>query len=127
MNLNLFLQYFKEIKVNPTKLQTQLLSRLDFSKIYGAPHPMLNRYIKGLPRFYANAIESIKSHLDDFWCYMESLGAEDGDVYMRTLSESLGGNASFWLYQLAPGSITSYDMFTNLLREEWGKDNDEYI
>ena len=79
------------------------------------------RYIERLPRFYAIAIESIECHLDAFLCYMESLGAEDEDVYMEALGESLEGNANFWLYTLAPGSITGYDMFTKLLREEWGK------
>ena len=52
---------------------------------------------------------------------MEAYGAEHEDVYMRALGESLGGNAIFWLYTLAPGSITGYNMFTEILREEWGK------
>ena len=52
---------------------------------------------------------------------MESLGTEHEDVYMRSLYEYLGGNTDFWLYTLAPGSITGYDMFTDLLRKEWGK------
>ena len=51
---------------------------------------------------------------------MESLGTEHEDVYMRALCESLGANVNFWLYMLAPGSITGYDMFTKLLRDEWG-------
>ena len=58
---------------------------------------------------------------------MESPGAEHEYVYMRALVESLGDNADFWLYTLAPESITGYDMFTNLLRKEWGKNNDESI
>ena len=82
---------------------------------------MHKRYSERLPHFFANSIESIESHLDDFWCYMESLGAEHEDVYMRALGESLGGNADFWLYMLAPRSITGYDMFIDLLRKEWGK------
>ena len=48
---------------------------------------------------------------------MEAYGAEHEDVYMRALGESLGGNANFWLYTLAPGSIIGYVMFTKLLRE----------
>ena len=102
MNSNLFLQYFKEVKENPIKLKKQLLSRFDFSQVYEAPHPMPKRYSEGLPRFFANFVESIESHLDAFWCYMESLGAEHEDVYMRALGESLGGNANFLLYTLAP-------------------------
>ena len=46
---------------------------------------------------------------------------------MRALCESLGGNIDFWLYTLAPGSIVGYDMFTKLLREEWGNKIDESI
>ena len=59
------------------------------------------------------------------WCYMESMGADHEDVYMRALCESLGGNADYWLYTLAPGSIIGYDMFTDLLRKEWGESIDE--
>ena len=86
---------------------------------------MPKKYSKGLPRFFANSIVSIESHLDDFWRYMESLGVENKNVYMRALFESLGGNVDFWLYTLVPGSITGYNMFTKLLREEWGKKSDE--
>ena len=127
MNSNLFLQYFKEVKENPIKLKKQLLSRFDFSQVYEAPHPMPKTYSEGLPRFFANSIESIKSHVDAFWCYMESLGTEHEDVYMQALGESFRGNANFWLYTLALGSITRYDMFTDLLREEWGKSIDKSI
>ena len=95
MNSNLFVQFFNEIKENLTRLKRQLVSRLDFSEIYEAPHPMPKRYIKGLPHFFANSIESIESHLDVFWCYMESLGVEHEDVYMRALCEYLGGNVEF--------------------------------
>ena len=84
-------------------------------------------YNEGLPRLIANSIESIEIHLDSFWCYMESLGTEHEDVYMRALGESLGGNDNFWLYTLAPGSITGYDMFTKLSREEWVKNIDKSI
>ena len=96
MNSNLFVQFFNEIKENPTKLKRKLLTRLDFFEIYEAPHPMPKRYSDRLPRFFANSAESIESHLDA-WCYMESLGVEHEDVYMRALCESLGGNANFWL------------------------------
>ena len=58
---------------------------------------------------------------------MEAYRAEDEDVYMQALGESLEGNANFWLYMLAPGSITGNNMFTKLLREEWGKKIDEFI
>ena len=64
MNLNLFLQYFKEIKENPTNPKKQLLSHFDFSQVYGAPHPMPKGYNEGLPRFYVNPIKSIEKHLD---------------------------------------------------------------
>ena len=88
---------------------------------------MPKTYSEGLPRFIANSIKSIEIHLDAFWCYIESLGAEHEDVYMRALFESLGGNADYWLYTLALVSITGYDMFTDLLRKEWGTSIDESI
>ena len=58
---------------------------------------------------------------------MKAYRVEDEDVYMRALGKSLEGNVIFWLYTLAPGSITGYDMFTKLLRDEWGKNIDESI
>ena len=66
-------------------------------------------------------------HSDACWCYMESLGAEHEDIYMRALCESLGCNVDFWLYTLAPRFITKYDMFTDLLIKEWGKSIDKSI
>ena len=117
-------------KVNPIRYPTQINravrkrakpSPFDFSEIPGAPHPMPKGYSEGLPRLYANAIESIEKILDVVSYYMEAYRAEDEDVYMQALGESLEGNANFWLYTLAPRSITGYDMFTKLLRDEWGK------
>ena len=119
---------------NPIRYPTQINravrkqakpSPFDFPEIPGAPRPMPKGYSEGFPRYYANAIESIEKHLDSIWYYMEAYGAEHEDVYMRALGESLGGNANFWLYTLAPESITRYDMFTELLRKEWGKIVDE--
>ena len=46
---------------------------------------------------------------------MGSQGAKDEDVYMRALGASLDGDAKLWLDHLEPGSITGYDMFTDLL------------
>ena len=91
---------------NPIRYPTQITravrkkakpSPFDFSEILGAPHPMPKGYSEGLPRFYVNAIESIEKHLDAVWYYMEAYGAEDEDVYMRALCESLGGNVDYWL------------------------------
>ena len=112
-------------KIQPS-LKANYISS-DFSEIYEAPHPMPKRYSEGLPCFFVNPVESIESHWDDFWCYMESLGAEHDDVYMQALGESLGGNADFWLYTLASGSITGYYMLTDLLRKECGKSIEKSI
>ena len=87
MNSNLFLQYFKEIKENPTKLKKQLLSCFDFSQVHEAPHPMPKRYSEGLPCFFANSIKSIEIHLDAFWCYIESLGTKHEYVCMESIGD----------------------------------------
>ena len=89
MNLNLFLQYFKEIKENPTKLKKQLLFRLDFFEIDGAPHTMLNDYIKDIHHFSRSDYVSIEVFLDVFGWYMETKGVEDEDIFMRALGASL--------------------------------------
>ena len=53
---------------------------------------------------------------------MESWGAKDEDVYMHALGASLDGDATLWFNHLEAGSITRYDMFIDLLIEEWGVD-----
>ena len=86
---------------------------------------MPNNYTRRLPQFSGNNDISIESHLDILWDYMESRGAYNEDVYMRALGESLQGDVQLWFDHLAPGSITGYDMFINLLKEEWGENIDE--
>ena len=81
---------------------------------------MPNDYIKRLRRFFGN--NPIEGYLDIFWLYMESWGAKDEDVYMRAFAASLDEDAKLWFDHLEPGSITGYDMFTDLLIEEWGVD-----
>ena len=52
-------------------------------------------------------------------------GADDEDVYMWALGESLDGDSCLWFNHLMPISVTSYDMFTDLLKKEWGENIDE--
>ena len=59
------------------------------------------------------------------WDHMEVRGADDEDVYMQALGESLDGDARLWFDHLAPRSVTSYDMFTDLLKKERGENIDE--
>ena len=61
----------------------------DFSEIPRAPHPMPNDYTRRLPQFNGNKDISIESHLDILWDYMEIRGADNEDVYMRALGESV--------------------------------------
>ena len=56
---------------------------------------------------------------------MEVRGADDEDVYMWDLGESLNGDARLWFDHLAPGSVIGYDMFTDLLKNEWCENIDE--
>ena len=57
-------------------------------------------YSEGMPRFYANTIESIEKHLDVVWYYMEAYGAKDEDVYMCALGVSLDWDAKLWFDHL---------------------------
>ena len=82
-------------------------------------------YIKKLSRFYVNNATSIQDNLQMLWDHMEVRGADHEDVYMRALGESLDGDARLWFDHLAPISVTGYDMFTDLLKKEWGENIDE--
>ena len=46
---------------------------------------------------------------------------------MHALGASLEWGTWIWFQNLAPGSITGYDMFTNLLKYEWGNNIEESI
>ena len=88
---------------------------------------MPNDYTRRMPRFNGNKDISIESHLDILWDYMESRGANNEDVYMRALGESLQGDVQLWFDHLAPGSITGYDMFTDLLIDSWSRNTDKIL
>ena len=54
---------------------------------------MPNDYTRRLPQFNGNKDISIEIHLDILWDYMEIRGADNEDVYMQALGESLRGDA----------------------------------
>ena len=54
-------------------------------------------------------------------------GADNEDVYMRALGDSLRGDVQLWFHHLAPKSIKGYDMFTDLLIDKWGRNNDNSL
>ena len=54
-------------------------------------------------------------------------GANNEDVYMRALGESLRGDVQLWFDHLAPEFITGYDMFTDLLIDKWGRNTDNSL
>ena len=88
---------------------------------------MPNDYTRRMPRFNGNKDISIESHMDILWDYMESRGADNEDVYMRALGESLQGDVQLWFDHLAPGSITGYDMFTDLLIDSWSRNTNKIL
>ena len=73
-------------------------------------------YIKKFPRFYGNNATSIEDHLQILWDHMEVRGANDEEVYMWALGESLCGNVGIWFDHLGSRSITGYYMFIDLLK-----------
>ena len=58
---------------------------------------------------------------------MEIRGAENEDVYMRALGESLRRDVQLWFDHLAPESITGYDMFTDLLIDSRSRNTDKIL
>ena len=88
---------------------------------------MLDDYTRRMPQFNGNKDISNESHLDILRDYMEIRGADNEDVYMRALRESLRGDVQLWFDHLAPESITRYDMFTYLLIDKWGRNTDNSL
>ena len=58
---------------------------------------------------------------------MEIRGADNEDVYMRALGESLRGDVQLWFDHLALESITGYDMSTDLIIDKWGRNTDNSL
>ena len=54
-------------------------------------------------------------------------GANNEDVYMQALGESLQGDVQLWFDHLAPGSVIGYDMFTDLLIDSWSMNTDKIL
>ena len=102
-------------------------SPFDFYEIPWAPHPMPNDYIRRLPQFSGNNDISIESQLDTLWNYMEIRGVNNEDVYMQALGESLQEDVQLWFDHSAPGSVTGYDMFTDLLIDIWSRNTDDSL
>ena len=89
---------------NPIRYPTQIIravkkqdkqSPFDFFEIPGAPHPLPNDDTRRLPQFNKNKNISVEGHLDILWDYMEIRGADNADVYMRALGESITGHDMF--------------------------------
>ena len=56
---------------------------------------------------------------------MEIRGVDNEDVYMQALGESLRGDVQLWFDHLTPQSITGYDMFTDLLINQQGRNTND--
>ena len=88
---------------------------------------MPNDYTRRFPQFSGNNDISIEIHLDILWDYMEIIGADNEDVFVWALGESLQGDVQLWFDHLAPGSIIGYDMFTDLLINSWSRNTDDSL
>ena len=53
---------------------------------------MPNNFTRRLPQLNGNKDIFVESHLDTLWNYIEIRGADNEDVYMRALGESLQGD-----------------------------------
>ena len=58
---------------------------------------------------------------------MEIRGADNADVYMQALGESLRGDVRLWFDHLAPKYIIGYDMFTDMLIDKWGRNTENSL
>jgi len=73
---------------------------------------MLKTGIHLLPKFHGLAGEDPCKHLKQFHVVcstMKPIDVQEDHVYLKAFPHSLEGNAKYWLYYLAPRSITSWD------------------
>jgi hypothetical protein len=77
--------------------------------------------MKNLPRFTGEGDLTSDKHIIFFDQFVDILGLEHEDVYLRLLFQTFEGQVRAWFQSLLAGSILSYDALEYAFLRQWGK------
>jgi hypothetical protein len=87
-------------------------------------HDLPENYMKSLPKFTGEGDLTTTEHIVFFYQFVDILGVEHEDVYMRLLVQNFEGQVRTWFRGLPVDSIPSYnDLETSFIRQ-WGEKKD---
>jgi hypothetical protein len=94
-------------------------ARLDFSSVFGFPHPIphMSEWGDFLPVFKDEKEYNPAEHLKKFHECMDLLDLQHEDVCMKMFMHSLYGDAHQWYFSLPPSSISSLKDFHRVFNE----------
>uniref|UniRef100_A0A151UDF5 Retrotransposon gag domain-containing protein n=1 Tax=Cajanus cajan TaxID=3821 RepID=A0A151UDF5_CAJCA len=75
-----------------------------------------------LPKFHGHAGEDPHKHLKEFHIVCSTMkppNVQEDHIYLKAFSHLLEGVAKYWLYYLAPKSITSWDVLKRMFLEKF--------
>ena len=80
--------------------------------------------MKSLPKFTGEGDLATTEHVVFFNQFIDILGIEHADVYMRLLVQNFEGQVTTWLRGLPVGSIPSYNYLETSFIRQWGEKKD---
>ena len=92
---------------------------IDSISIPGPTHPLPKKPQKFLPKYDPDDDISPEHHIKQFMDALKLMNVEHEDVVCRLFPHTLQGKATKWFFNLAPGSITSWDKFEEAFMAEF--------
>jgi hypothetical protein len=80
--------------------------------------------MKSLPKFTGEGDLTTTEHMALFDQFVDILGIEYEDVYMRLFVQTFEGQVKTWFRGLPANSITTYDELETAFLRQWGEKKD---
>ncbi|HEX4849980.1 MAG TPA: hypothetical protein VFV08_04190, partial [Puia sp.] len=105
-------------------MQLDRFRQLVFDGIPGYPNPIDKHLRLQVPKFLGNNTVSGEDHLKAFQNVMDNFEVEHEDVFMKSFMQSLIDEAREWYKNLPDRSISSWDDFKRMFKEQYGDKTD---
>jgi hypothetical protein len=100
---------------------------IDAIPIPDPTHPLPKKAQKFLPKYDHDDDVSSKHHIKQFMDALNLMNVEHEDVICRLFPHTLQGKATKWFFNLAPGSITSWEKFEEAFISEFSNEESTKI
>jgi hypothetical protein len=87
-------------------------------------HDLPENYIKNLPKFAGEGDLTPSEHINFFDQFIDILGLEHEDVYLRLFVQTFEGRVRTWFQSLPARSILFYDALEDAFLRQWGERKD---